>query len=201
MFPIPFNFPFRKKDGSVTTIDDAISSGGGGGGGYVLPPATNNTLGGVKIGSGVTVQNDGTISVSGGGGSYTPDYENERLIIGVHGDYNYFIPMEKEYIGSGAQGYEIKTNPASSSSAAKIDIYDIIYADGEVISSELIKTLVHNGDYNYDDDNISVTYNNANWVVTSKVSLYDESGTIYTSPLSWSYATVADYVMLLESPV
>lgn len=25
MFPIPFNFPFRKKDGSLTTIDNAIN--------------------------------------------------------------------------------------------------------------------------------------------------------------------------------
>ena len=32
-----------------------------------LPVATNNVLGGVKIGSGVNVSSDGTISVSGGG--------------------------------------------------------------------------------------------------------------------------------------
>ena len=38
---------------------------GGGGGGYVLPTATANRLGGVKIGEGINVENDGTISVSG----------------------------------------------------------------------------------------------------------------------------------------
>ena len=38
---------------------------GGGGGGYVLPTATSNRLGGVKIGEGINVENDGTISVSG----------------------------------------------------------------------------------------------------------------------------------------
>ena len=43
--------------------------GGGGGGEYHLPTATASRLGGVKIGSGVTVSNDGTISVEGGGGS------------------------------------------------------------------------------------------------------------------------------------
>lgn len=37
----------------------------GGGGGYVLPTATANRLGGVKIGDGINVENDGTISVSG----------------------------------------------------------------------------------------------------------------------------------------
>ena len=42
--------------------------GGGGGSGYTLPIATNTVLGGVKIGNGVNVASDGTISVSGGSG-------------------------------------------------------------------------------------------------------------------------------------
>lgn len=46
----------------------------GGGGSYTLPPATANTLGGVKIGSGVNVTSDGTISVTGGGGG-TMNYQ------------------------------------------------------------------------------------------------------------------------------
>lgn len=41
---------------------------GGGGGSYILPPATQSTLGGVKVGSGITVQPDGTISAEGGSG-------------------------------------------------------------------------------------------------------------------------------------
>lgn len=69
MFPIPWNKLFRKKDGSITTLDDAISSGGGGGGGYTLPPATESTLGGIKVGSGLSVESDGTLSTSGGSGS------------------------------------------------------------------------------------------------------------------------------------
>ena len=32
MFPIPFNMPYRKPDGTLTTIGDVIASGGGGGG-------------------------------------------------------------------------------------------------------------------------------------------------------------------------
>lgn len=55
MFPIPFNFPFRKKDGSVTTIDDAIS---GGGTPYTLPTASANTKGGIKIGAGLTMNGE-----------------------------------------------------------------------------------------------------------------------------------------------
>lgn len=53
MFPIPFNFPFRKKDGSMSTIGAEISEGGGGG--YTLPTASASTKGGVKIGSGLTM--------------------------------------------------------------------------------------------------------------------------------------------------
>ena len=56
MFPIPFNFPFRKKDGSMTTIGDEISSGGGGG--YTLPTASAETKGGVKIGSGLSMSGE-----------------------------------------------------------------------------------------------------------------------------------------------
>lgn len=42
-------------------------SGGGGGSTYILPPATDRTLGGIKVGSGLTVQADGTLSATGGG--------------------------------------------------------------------------------------------------------------------------------------
>jgi len=41
--------------------------GGGGGDSYVLPPATDSTLGGVKVGSGLAVTGDGTLSASSGG--------------------------------------------------------------------------------------------------------------------------------------
>lgn len=67
MFPIDENDAYRKGDGSLTTMGEAIGSGGGGEH-YVLPTATDNRLGGVKIGSGINVDEDGTISVSGGSG-------------------------------------------------------------------------------------------------------------------------------------
>lgn len=47
-------------------IVNKYGGNGGGGGSYVLPAATSSSLGGVKIGEGISVQNDGTISVSGG---------------------------------------------------------------------------------------------------------------------------------------
>ena len=62
MFPLRWNFPFRKKDGSMTTVDEAL-----GGGTYELPPATADTLGGIKVGSGLSLA-EGVLSVSSSGG-------------------------------------------------------------------------------------------------------------------------------------
>lgn len=39
---------------------------------YTLPPATQNTLGGIKVGSGLSVTGDGTLSVSGGSSGDIP---------------------------------------------------------------------------------------------------------------------------------
>lgn len=52
MFPLPWNKAYRKKDGSLTTIHEAIA---GGGTPYTLPTASSETKGGVKIGSGLTM--------------------------------------------------------------------------------------------------------------------------------------------------
>lgn len=165
MFPIPWNFPFRKKNGDVTTIGEMVDNGGG-----------------------------------GGGSSYTPDYENEQLIIGIHEDWEYYIPMNKRYAGAGIWGYEIKTNPESSSSAAMIDLYSLIYVDGEITQKTKIKTLVHNEDKDYEDDYISITYVGSNWRVTFSNPLYQQNGTAYTSPVTWGYSTTVDYLMLTENP-
>lgn len=55
MFPLPFNFPFRKKDGTLTTLDDAITSGGGS---YTLPTASASVKGGVKVGAGLEMEGE-----------------------------------------------------------------------------------------------------------------------------------------------
>lgn len=64
MFPISWNSLFRKKDGGIVKMEDAMS---GGGGGYTLPTASADTKGGVKIGSGLSMNGE-VLSVSGGGG-------------------------------------------------------------------------------------------------------------------------------------
>lgn len=62
MFPISWNNIFRKKDGGLITMDEAMSGGGGGGS---LPPHSAADAGKV-----LGVTNDGSlawITVSGGG--------------------------------------------------------------------------------------------------------------------------------------
>ena len=53
---------------TVNWIANCYSGGEGGGGSYVLPVASSDTLGGVKVGSGLTIDSGGTLSVSGGTG-------------------------------------------------------------------------------------------------------------------------------------
>lgn len=52
----------RWEMNSTGTWVDVTSSSGGGGGSYTLPPATTSTLGGIIVGSGLTVAQDGTLS-------------------------------------------------------------------------------------------------------------------------------------------
>ena len=63
---------FRLKGNESTVVVNWVTqcsdggSGGGGGSQYILPPATNSTLGGIKVGEGLAITNDGTLSTSGG---------------------------------------------------------------------------------------------------------------------------------------
>lgn len=60
--------PAQKNNGTVYFITD-----GQGGGGGDIPIATPTTLGGVKVGAGLQVQPDGTLSADGSGGGAVPD--------------------------------------------------------------------------------------------------------------------------------
>lgn len=54
----------------MVIVQPGGSSGDGGGSGYTLPPATQDTLGGIKVGQNLTVEADGTLNAQAGGGSY-----------------------------------------------------------------------------------------------------------------------------------
>ena len=74
------SFPIAKYDdpagGSLQVMEPNKNSLGGGSNVitpvYNLPPASNLSLGGVKIGAGINIASDGTISVTASGGIFTP---------------------------------------------------------------------------------------------------------------------------------
>ena len=51
--------------GAKIKADEGATVEGFGGGSYTLPPATSETLGGVKVGAGLSVSEDGTLSADG----------------------------------------------------------------------------------------------------------------------------------------
>ena len=76
--------PFMKRKKGVQFAGIGLDTGGGGGGGsYVLPTATRTRLGGVKVGTGLEVAEDGTLSTSGGGGGQSDTYTADEVEVGT----------------------------------------------------------------------------------------------------------------------
>lgn len=97
MFPIPFNFPFIKRDGSRTTIGAAIDASSSDP--YVLPTASTSVKGGIKVGDGLTM--DGEVlklDEDSGGSTITIlwennlDYQPDGTLIDLSSsDYDFLI--------------------------------------------------------------------------------------------------------------
>jgi len=109
------------------------SGGSGGGEHYTLPTATASRLGGVKIGSGVTVSEDGTISVSGGGGGGTLTQRTEDITSASNIHDVATIPVEtnKTYIISCYIGWSNnETKQIVLAYGDQLEDYEI-YAEGK----------------------------------------------------------------------
>lgn len=63
-----FDLYCSDSTGSVAHKANDLVGGGGGGGDYTLPVASSSVLGGVKVGDGLEIAGDGTLSALGGGG-------------------------------------------------------------------------------------------------------------------------------------
>lgn len=57
---------------TVEVVNEIIESGGSG---YILPPATNEKLGGIKVGENLTITEDGTLNAQAGGGVLSANVE------------------------------------------------------------------------------------------------------------------------------
>lgn len=60
------DYPYLAYASEADTVAGSGEGGSGGGGSYTLPVASADTLGGVKIGSGLAIDSDGVLSSSGG---------------------------------------------------------------------------------------------------------------------------------------
>ena len=74
------------SSGNVTI---SVSGGGSGGGSYTLPTASSSTLGGVKIGSGLTINNNGVVSADVTSSTLTAYAKTTDLsAVATSGSYN-----------------------------------------------------------------------------------------------------------------
>jgi hypothetical protein len=102
----------------VDSIWDKIDNGGGGGGGYVLPPATASTLGGIKVGSNLSITSDGTLSATGGGSGYELPIASDSTLGGVKVGSNLSIDSETGVLS--ADSYSLPTASASTLGGVKV---------------------------------------------------------------------------------
>lgn len=81
--------------------------GGGGGGSYVLPVATSEVLGGVKIGSGLSITSAGTLSTDANVGTlnYNQGIANSATTRGFAVDIKYINSDYSGFIGSRSNNY------------------------------------------------------------------------------------------------
>ena len=164
----------EKMNGTIYFITDG--QGGGGGGSYVLPPATASTLGGVKVGSGLSVESDGTLSATSGTGNadFEIDKDNNYVRVTSSGqsltlDFNnadtlpvtaadpgtYFgsrTLATKDYVDANVKTYTAGPNIA-------IDNNNVISANGVFIQKEGT-TLWEGRIYNGTTD---ITISTGNW--------------------------------------
>ena len=116
-------------------------SGGGGDGSYVLPIASSSVLGGIKVGSGLSISESGVLSVTGGGGTTVqwgtkvPGYSRVLDVAGVQEtvllegaldaidwftvvtvDGNETLKLNPKYVGLWAEGWVSAGGVGSGSS-------------------------------------------------------------------------------------
>lgn len=118
--------PFMKRKKGVQFAGIGFDTGGGGGGSYVLPTATENRLGGIKVGTGLEVEEDGTLSTSGGGGGF--DFSASEVLVGTYFNQNLY-----------KKSYQIASDITCTSGAWTNILTDSALNNAEVITSEPLK--------------------------------------------------------------
>lgn len=151
-------------DGTILGKKYDIINGEGGGG--KLTPATADTLGGIKVGEGLEVTEDGTLSVD-----FPP--EPEPYTAGEYIDITENVVSLDRFLPYVGNNYKITSYDTSGEAKIKVTKYE-----GESVVSE---TIVNNHDVSQPrvfDDRFSIQYSN-NWIYKNIVASNDH-------PVKWT---------------
>jgi hypothetical protein len=144
MYATTYSPGFVKIDGSTITINSngVISAvgGGGSGSGYVLPPASATTLGGVKVGSGLSVTADGTLSATSGGSGYVLPPASATTLGGVKVGSNLSITADGILSATDTK-YTLPPASASTLGGIKVGSNLSVTADGILSATDTKYTL------------------------------------------------------------
>ena len=140
MFPIPWNKAYRKKDGSLTTIDAAIQAGGE----YTLPTASDTTKGGVKVGSGLTMTGE-VLSADAQVPAHTSEEAGKVLKVASDGT------LEWDTGGAGGGYYSGKVRPVLVEPGSTITFKYGFYLNPPSKGAAMSGTPVTGSRYSLDD--------------------------------------------------
>ena len=112
----------------INELVDAVNEGGSGG--YILPPATSDTLGGVIVGDGLSVDSAGKISVEGGGSGYVLPTATADRLGGIKVGNNLTVESDGTLNATGGSSYELPTATADRLGGIKVGDNLTIESDG-----------------------------------------------------------------------
>ena len=130
------------------------------GGGYTLPTASANTLGGIKIGSGLSIDGNGVVTASGGGGGS----QNLFSTIAVSGQSNVVADSTSDTLSLVAgSNMQITTNASGDS---------ITFAStgGSTLTTEQVQDIVGAMFSGNTETNITATYQDSDGTIDLIVS-------------------------------
>lgn len=118
----------------MVIVQPGGSSGDGGGSGYTLPPATQDTLGGIKVGENLTVEADGTLNATGGGGGggYVLPPATANTLGGIKVGQNLTVEEDGTLNAQAGSAYVLPPATADTLGGVKIGSGIEVTADGTI---------------------------------------------------------------------
>ena len=171
-----------KVDGTTLDVDSSgnLTVIGGGGTPYTLPPATTSSLGGIIVGSGLSVAQDGTLSAN----SYTLPVATTSTLGGVIPDGT-TITVDNDGTIHGATTYTLPTASTSQLGGVKVDGSTITIDSNGVISAS------SSGGGGVSIDDTSTTSTTETWSCSKIDTSITNSGTAVLNTVASNYVDLA----------